>query len=256
MITQSIDIKTPDGVCDSYIAYPGDSTYPAVILYMDAFGPRKYLYEMAQKLATHGYYVLLPNSFYRTRRAPVVDAKFPIKPENMPDAHKMIMPLFQTFKPEFAMRDAGVFLDFLSKQKNVASGKIGTTGYCLGGGLAIRTAAQYPDRIGAAASFHGGNLATDTADSPHRLLNKIKARLYVAIADNDKSMPPEQIERFKVAVNESGVHCKTELYSGAQHGFTMADLPAYNETALNRHWTNLINLFDSTLGKNALGKDA
>jgi len=243
-----LDIKMRDGICDAFIAYPEDSgIYPAVLFLMDAFGLRDYLYEMARTLAARGYYVLLPNVFYRIHRTPVLDVKFPVRPEDMPEVSKRLMPLFQSFKPEQAMSDMPVFIDFLSGQKQVIPGKIGVTGYCLGGRLAIMAAAHYPDRIAAAASFHAGNLATEMPDSPHRLLNQIKATLYIAHADHDKSMPPEQIERLRKALEESGVRCQAELYSGAAHGFTMADLPSYNEQALKRHWQKLFELLETSL---------
>jgi carboxymethylenebutenolidase len=247
MKTQNIEIKTTDGICDSYIAYPGNDKYPAVLLYMDAFGPRPYLYEMAQKLAAEGYFVLVPNLFYRVKKAPVVDLKFPLQMQDMPEAFKTLGPLFQTFSAENALRDAGVFLDFLAQQKNVASALVGATGYCMGGTLAIRTAARYPNRIAAAASYHAGNLASEAPDSPHRLLKEIKSELYVAHADNDQSMPPEQIKRFREALEGSHMKFKAELYEGAAHGFTMADLPAYNKAALERHWDSLFDLLDRAL---------
>ncbi len=245
----NIDIKTQDGDCDVFIAHPeGNGPYPAVLFLMDAFGLRDYLYAMAKEIASHGYYVLLPNLFYRVRRSPMVDLKFPIRPEDMPEAAKQLMPLFQSYNPEFGIRDTAVFLDFLAQQKQVLPGKIGVTGYCMGGGLAIRAAAAYPDRIAAAASFHAGNLATDTPNSPHLLLSQIKAQVYIAHADNDKNMPPEQIERLRKALDQAGLRYEAELYSGAAHGFTMADLPAYNGVALKRHWNKLFDLFNRTLG--------
>lgn len=240
-----IDIKTQDGNCDAFIAYPGDKgPYPAVLFFMDAYGPRAYLYEMAKTIAARGFYVLLPNMFYRVRKAPVVDIKFPVRPEDIEAARKQIMPLLQVFTPELGMRDADVFLDFLAQQKQVRPGPIGVTGYCMGGGLAIRTAANYPDRVAVAASFHGGSLATEAPNSPHLLLKKIKAELYIAYAQNDKTMPPEQVERMRRALEESGIAYEAEVYSGTSHGFTMADLPAYNEAGLKRHWEKLFKLFE------------
>jgi carboxymethylenebutenolidase len=251
MKTQMLDIKMQDGVCDSFIAYPDDKKqYPAVLLLMDAFGPRDYLYDMAKTIAVRGYYVLLPNLFYRTRRAPVIDAKFPLRAEQMPELIKtQLMPLFHSYTPAMqGMQDAGVFLDFLAQQKQALPGKVGLTGYCMGGSLAIRIAAQYPDRIAAVASFHGGNLATEMPESPHLLLGKIKAKLYIAHADNDQSMPPEQITRFREALDKSGhKDVEAEVYTGAAHGFTMADLPAYNEAACKRHWEKLFGLFGDSL---------
>lgn len=239
-----------EGACDAFIAYPDDKkAYPAVLLLMDAFGPRDYLFDMAKTIAAHGYYVLLPNLFYRIRRAPVIDAKFPLRAEDMPELIKtQLMPLFHSYTPAVqGLQDAGEFLDFLSQQKQVLPGKIGLTGYCMGGSLALRIAARYPERIAAAASFHAGNLATEAPDSPHLLLGTIKAKLYIAHADNDQSMPAEQIERLRDALKKSGHgDVEAEVYKDAVHGFTMADLPAYNEAACKRHWEKLFKLFDSS----------
>jgi len=258
MKTQHVEIKTADGICDAYVAHPGDGKntekYPGVVMYMDAFGPRPYMYEMAQKLAGKGYFVLLPNMFYRTRKAPVTDLKFPLTMQDMAGIRTVIGPLFQAFSADKAMSDAGVFLDYISKQPNVGPGKIGATGYCMGGVLAVRTAARYPDRIAAAASYHAGNLASDAPDSPHKLLREIRAELYVAHADNDQSMPADQIERFAKAIDETRVRCHAEVYEGAAHGFTMADLPHYNSGALERHWNSLFDLLDRNL-KNATKKN-
>ena len=210
----SADIKTKDGICDAFIAYPEDKgQYPAVLFLMDGFGVRDYLYEMVRTIASHGYYVLLPNLLYRVRRAPVLDIKFPLRPEDMPVASQKLMALFSAFDPELAMQDTGVFLNFLNEQKEALPGKIGITGYCMGGGVAIRAAARYPDRIAAAASFHASRLATDAPDSPHLLLPQIKAELYIGHADNDKNMPPEQIERLQKALKQSGIRYEEELYN-------------------------------------------
>jgi len=245
MKTQIIDIKTPDGACDTFIAYPEEKgACPAVLFLMDGFGLRDYLYEMAKTIASRGYYVLLPNMFYRLGRAPIIDLKFPLHVQDMPEAVKKLMPLFKTYSPEFGMRDTAVFFDFLAQQEQVRPGPISLTGYCLGGSLSIRAAARFPDQIKAAASFHAGNLATEASDSPHLLLGKVKAELYIAHADNDQSMPPEQIERLKAALVQSGIRYEAELYKDAAHGFTMADLPAYNEGALKRHWEKLFGLLE------------
>jgi carboxymethylenebutenolidase len=248
--TLKVDIKTPDGLCDSFIAYPDDQqSYPAVLFFMDGFGLRDYIYEMVQTIAAHGYYVLAPNVLYRIGPAPVVDIKFPVRREDMPEISQKMKPIFQNFNPELAMGDVAVFLEFLSQQRQILAGGIGTTGYCMGGGLAIRSAIHYPEHFCAAASFHAGRLAQDTPDSPHLFLSKIKAELYIAHADNDTSMPTDQIERLAAALKSSGIRYEVELYQGANHGFTMADLPAYNEAALKRHWVKLFQLFDRSLGK-------
>jgi carboxymethylenebutenolidase len=167
----------------------------------------------------------------------------------MPEAVKELLPAIKQYDFEAGLRDMGIFLDYLADQKEVKPGKVGITGYCMGGGMALRTAARYPDRIAVAASFHGGNLATDDVNSPHRGAASIKASLYIAHADQDASMPPEQQARLREALQESGVHFETELYTGALHGFAMADLPAYNKEALQRHWKKLRELFVRELDK-------
>ncbi len=250
--TAHVDIETPDGLCDAFIAHPADGEkHPAVLFFMDAFGPRDRLYDMAKTIAAQGYYVLLPNLFYRTRRAPVVSLAFPLRPEQMEDAvQKHLMPLLKSYSPAFGVRDAGVFLDFLAKQKEAGATKVGVTGYCMGGSIALRVSARYPERIAVAASFHGGNLATLEPDSPHRLLGNVKAELYIAHADNDKSMPEEQIERLHDALEQAGLKYTAEVYKGASHGFTMSDLPAYDAAALEKHWEKVFDLFGKHL-KNA-----
>jgi carboxymethylenebutenolidase len=242
-VTRHIDIQTSDGVCDAFVARPAQGgPHPAVILLMDGFGPRDYLYEMAQKMAEPGYYVLLPNLLYRARRAPVLDVKFPLKKEDMPKVSPQLMPLIQGLTSEMSMKDAGALLDFLSGEKEAKPGKVALTGYCMGGAMALRTAARYPNRIAVAASFHGGRLATDAPDSPHVGLGSVQAELYIGHADKDASMPPEQIARLEEALKKSGVRYKAEVYAGAAHGYTMADLPAYNEAALKKHWEKLFAL--------------
>jgi carboxymethylenebutenolidase len=251
MKTQMVDIKTQDGICDAFVAYPEDGKqYPAVLSLMDAYGLRDYLYEMAKKIAAQGYYVLTPNLFYRLRPAPVLDVKFPVKAEDMPTVKPKLMALFQGYSPVMqGVPDIGVCLDFIAQQKQAQPGKVGLTGYCMGGGLAVRAAAQYPDRIAAVTSFHAGNLATEEPASPHLQIGKIKAKVYIAHADNDQSMPPEQIARLDAEIKKSGHGLiQTELYPGAVHGFTMADLPAYSEAYCNKHFDKVFELFGSELG--------
>ncbi len=248
MTTRRLELPTADGVCDADVFYPdGGGPFPGVLMFMDAFGPRVYLRGMAADLASRGYYVLLPNLFYRTRRAPVLDAVFPLAPADMPAAFKQLMPYFQNFSPEAAMRDVDACIDFLDHQSQVRKGPLGTTGYCMGGAVAIRTAARHPDRIAAAASFHAGNLATEAPNSPHRLLPQVRAELYIAHADQDTSMPPEQMQRLKDALKTAGLRHEVELYAGAKHGFTMADLPAGDPESIRRHWEKLEALLKRNL---------
>jgi carboxymethylenebutenolidase len=248
-MVQTLDIVTPDGICDTFVAYPSDQrSFPAVILYMDAFGLREYMYKMAQTLAARGYYVLMPNVLYRAGRTPLTNIKFPLRSaEDMSPHLGQVMALVQNFQPEMAMKDAATLFAFLARQKQVRPGPVGVTGYCMGGGLALRLAESYPEQVAAAACFHAGNLASDKPNSPHLMLNRVKCELYIASADNDKSMLPEQIERLEQALNSAGVKYKSEVYKGAAHGFTMMDLPAGNQAAVDRHWDNLFGLLERNL---------
>lgn len=250
--SQFIDIQTTDGTCDCYIATPeNEKPKASIILYMDAFGPRDYLYEMTQKMAELGYFVLLPNVFYRSRRAPLSDLLYPLTKESWPDALSKIMPLAREFKLAQAVSDAPAFFDFIQTQSKADSTKIHLTGYCLGGRIALTLAAHLPEDVASAASFHAGGLATDAADSVHLLLEKIKAEIYVGHADQDQSMPAEQIQRFEAALKEThkktGLRYTSELFTGAAHGYTMKDLPAGNSAALEKHWKKLTELITRNL---------
>ena len=246
--TAAIDIPTADGVADAILITPADDgPHPGVLLYMDAFGLRPRLEEMAGQLAGRGYAVLVPNVFYRSGRTPVVELGDLSEPEARSAAFEKLGPAMQGLTPDRAMRDADAYLAFLGSDERVSRGPVGTVGYCMGGALALRTAAHAPDRVAAVASFHGGRLATDRPDSVHLLAGRITGEVYIGHADKDGSMPPEQQERLTKALTEAGVRNRTELYAGAAHGFTMADTAAYDETATEQHWGRLTDLFERTL---------
>jgi carboxymethylenebutenolidase len=246
--TATIDVPTPDGSADAYVAAPeGTGPFPGVLLYMDAFGLRSRLEQMADRIAEQGYVVLVPNVFYRNGRAPLIDTSELARPENREKLFEALRPCIAALTPELAMRDAEAYLACLTQDPRVDDGPVGVTGYCMGGGLALRTAATYPDRVSAAASFHGGRLATDAENSPHLLVGRIAAEVYVGHADNDASMPPGQQQRLEDALTASGVRHTCELYDGAAHGFTMADTAAYDEAATERHWDRLLDLFARSL---------
>ncbi|MFC9130399.1 dienelactone hydrolase family protein [Streptomyces sp. NPDC057099] len=242
------DIATRDGTADAYLAHPdGGGPFPAVLLYMDAFGLRPQLKKMADRLASAGYTVLVPNVFYRHGRAPVIDLPDFVDPGERPELFERLGPIIQSLTPEATMRDADAYLAWLSECPMVKGGPVGVTGYCMGAGLALRTAGTYPDRVAAAAGFHGANLASTAADSPHLLAARIKAELYFGHADQDRALPPEQIERLNGVLAAAGVHHRCEVYAGAHHGFTQADTAAYDLAAAERHWAALLDLFARTL---------
>jgi carboxymethylenebutenolidase len=244
----SVDIPTQDGVADAYLTHPDDSSpHPAVLLYMDAFGLRPHLKKMADRLARAGYTVLAPNVFYRHGRAPVVELPDVIDPVRRPEIFERIGPIMNSLTPDLAMRDADAYLRWLTACPLSTDGPVGITGYCMGARLAVRTAGTYPERVAAVAGFHGGRLATDSPDSPHLLADRITAELYFGHADQDPSLPPEQINRLDEALTAAGVRHHSEIYPGAHHGFTQADTAAYDSTADKRHWTALLALLDRAL---------
>ncbi|MCX4092005.1 dienelactone hydrolase family protein [Nocardia sp. alder85J] len=244
----SVDIETPDGIADAYLAHPDDGApHPAVLFFVDAFGLRPAIREMADRLAAAGYTVLVPNVFYRHGRAPVVELPDFIDHGDRAGTFSKIGPIMQSLTTELAMSDAGAYLRWLENDSRVAAGPVGLNGYCMGARLALLTAGTYPDRVAAAAGFHGGRLATDDENSPHLVADRVTAELYFGHADNDQSMPPEQIDRLSKALDEAGVRHRSEVYAGASHGYTMPDTSVYNKEGAERHWTELIALFGRTL---------
>jgi len=245
MSREEISIRTRDGECPASVFTPqGAGPWPAAIFYMDGLGIRPTLFEMGQRLADAGYVVLLPDLFYRA--GPYA----PMEPKKVfasGDVMGAIGHLFRTTDNGRAARDTEAFLAYLDGRGDVAGRKIGTTGYCMGGGMSLTAAGTYPDRVVAAASFHGGHLATDSELSPHRLAPQMKGRVYVAGADKDDFYPPEMAERLEAALSQAGVDHRCEIYPGALHGWTMADFPIYDRSAAERHWSELLGLFAGRL---------
>jgi len=243
---QQVAIPTPDGEARAYVFHPdGEGPWPAVIFFMDAPAIRPALFQMCERLAGHGYYVLLPDMFWRAGPYEPINLREAFKDE---EARRAIFGKFMaSTDPERSTRDTGAFLDWLSKQPQVKGDQVGCTGYCMGGGLALRAAGNFPDRIVAAAAFHGGRLATDAPDSPHLLAPRIKAKVYVGGADEDAGFPPEQADRLRAALDAAGVANTVEIYPGARHGYAPPDMPVYNEDAAERHWREMLALFDAML---------
>jgi carboxymethylenebutenolidase len=245
---QHVDVPTPDGTADAYIVRPAAGSHPPVLLFMDGIGLRPRLEEMADRIASQGYAVLVPNLFYRAGRAPVLpDLVARLQSEDRPAVFAELRGHITSLTPDVAARDTRAYVDFLDAQPGVAAGPMATTGYCMGGALSLRAAAQLPERVVAAASFHGGNLAPEEDSGPHTLVGRVEAELYFAHADNDASAPPEQIARLEAALDAAGVRYSSELYAGASHGFTMSDMPVYDAEAEQRHWDALLGLLDRRL---------
>jgi carboxymethylenebutenolidase len=240
-----VEIKTPDGTCDAYFVSPAKGKFPAVLTWPDIFGLRPASKEMATRLASSGYAVLVINPFYRTKKAPTA----PEHPNfDDPATREALMALAGTLTPATAATDAKAFMAFLDAQPAIdKKKKMGTTGYCMGGPFVFRTAAAFPDRIGAAATFHGGGLVTDKPDSPHLLIPQMKAQFLVAIAENDDMRQPEAKTVLKDAFAKAKLPAEVEVYTGAQHGWCPPDSAVYNHDLAEKAWTRQLALFSKAL---------
>jgi carboxymethylenebutenolidase len=246
--TTAITIPTPDGVAGGDAVHPSEGgPFPAVLFVMDGIGLRPTLVSLAEAIARRGYYVLLPNVFYRAGHAPVIDYQELISGERGDEVVQEMRALIKGLTPDDIDRDVTAYVAFLESQPEADADRVAATGYCMGGAIALRAAALHPARVVGAASFHGGNLASDGPMSPHRLADRIKAELYIGHAKDDPSCPAEQVERLEAALNAAGVRHQTEIYEAA-HGWTMPDLPwAYDEAAAEKAWGRLYDLLDRTL---------
>lgn len=245
MPSEKLTIQTADGACPATVFTPeGKGPWPGAIFYMDGLAIRPSLLDMGARLAKAGYVVLLPDLYYR------IGSYEPMDPKKVfadPDFRKSLGRFLAATDNRRAAADTAAFIAYLDGRKDVVGRKIGVVGYCMGGGIAITVAGTYPERIAAAASFHGGNLATDSELSPHLLAPAIRAQVYIGVADQDNSYPPEMAERFERALKGAGVQYRSEFYPGAKHGWTQTDFPIYDAAAADKHWRELIALFDAAL---------
>ncbi|MER7582278.1 dienelactone hydrolase family protein [Kitasatospora sp. NPDC097691] len=241
MTTKMLHIPTADGQADAFAAFPdGGGRHPGVLMYADGFGIRPVLREMARELAGHGYYVLVPNLFYRHGPAPVIELPEHIGEEARPAVFAQLMPLIEAHTPERVLRDADAYLGFLTTRPEVSAGRVAVTGYCIGGLLAMRTAAAHPGQVAAIAGFHGP-VGVDGPD----LFSKLTAQVYLGHAEGD--MTPEALGELNRALDTAGVSYASEIYPGTVHGFTMSDTDAFNPAALQRHWDRLLPLLGRTV---------
>jgi carboxymethylenebutenolidase len=248
MGSTSVQIPTADGIADAFVAYPdGPGPYPAVLVYMDAFGVRPVLTDMARTIADDGFYVLLPNVFYRSGPAPLFDTSDLASPEGRTAVFGQARPLIRALTPDRALRDATAYLEFLADQTGAGPGPIAVAGYCMGGRLAVRTAAAFPERVAAVASFHAGGLVTEAPDSPHRLITDARTEYYFAHAEDDPSMTAADVTALNAALEAADAPYRSETYAGTQHGFTMSDSDVYDPMSLERHWRNLLELCERRL---------
>ncbi len=236
-----VAITTPDGTADCYFVHPASGKAPGVLIWPDIFGLRPSFRQMGKRLAESGYSVLVVNPFYRVKKAPTAEAgsATPIQE---------LMPLARALNETTHMADAKAFIAWLDGQSSVARNrKIGTQGYCMGGPIALRTAAAVPDRVGAVASFHGGGLVTDAPNSPHLQAAKTKAQFLIAIADNDDKRAPNDKTVLKETFAAANLPAEIEVYTGAAHGWCPPDSKVYAEPLAEKAWSRLLALYGKAL---------
>ncbi|WP_282685966.1 MULTISPECIES: dienelactone hydrolase family protein [unclassified Streptomyces] len=238
-----MQIPTTDGLADAFAACPDHGErHPGVLMYPDAFGIRPTIRDMATELAGHGYYVLVPNFFYREGPTPVIDLPGHIGEADRSALVAGLMPLIKGLTPERVLRDADAYLGFLTSRPEVGAGPVAVTGYCIGGLLATRTAAAHPGQVAALAAFH----APVAADGPERLL-RLTADVHFGHAATD--ITPEALGELNRSLDAAGVDYTSEIYPGTVHGFTMCDTDAFAPAALRLHWERLLPLLTGALAK-------
>ena len=240
-----MEVATPDGTADCYFVHPAGGSAPAVLVWPDILGLRPAFRAMGMRLAQSGYAVLVVNPFYRDARSPVVEegATF-----GQPETREIVLPVARNLNADTHFTDARAFVEFLDQRAAVDTGrKIGTTGYCMGGPMVMRTVAAVPDRLGAGATFHGGGLASDADDSPHLLIPDTTAHMLHCVAANDDENDPEAKNTLREAYASAGLPAEIEVYEGTLHGWCPPDSAVYNEAQAERAWTRLLALFESAL---------
>ncbi len=240
-----VEIKTPDGTADAYFVHPAKGAAPGVLVWPDIFGLRPAFRQMGKRLAESGYSVLVVNPFYRTKKAPTAPEHADFQD---PATRTLLLGLAGSLTPQTATTDAKAFVTWLESQPSVdKKRKMGTTGYCMGGPFTLRTAAAFPGRIGAGASFHGGSLVTDKPDSPHLLVPQIKAHYLFAIAANDDQKEPETKNVLRDAFAKAKLPAEIEVYTGTMHGWCPPDAQVYNHDQAEKAWGRMLALFKTSL---------
>jgi carboxymethylenebutenolidase len=240
-----VNVKAPDGTADCYFVHPAAGATAGVVVWPDILGLRPAFRQMGKRLAESGYAVLVVNPFYRQKKAPVVPTGASFADQS---TREIVMPLAQALNATTHTSDAKAFVTFLDSQAVVdEKRKIGTTGYCMGGPIVMRTAAAVPDRVGAGASFHGGGLVTKAPDSPHLLIPNMKAQFLFCVAENDDQREPEAKNVLRDAFAKAKLPAEIEVYAGAAHGWCPPDSAVYNEKQAERAWSRLLVLFKAAL---------
>ena len=242
MIEKHLDIPTADGAMNSFVVYPEEGgPHPVVLFYMDAPGKREELHDMARRLASVGYYVVLPNLYYRRAR------EFELKART-PEAMKPMFELMDSLSNGMTVRDTQAMLKFVDAQPEADARRVGAVGYCMSGPFVFAAAAAFPERLRAIASIHGARMVTDSDDSPHRMAPRIRCETYVACAETDIWAPPEAMARLQAALEAAGTPHRLEWYPEAQHGFVFPRREGiYHRPSAERHWERLFTLFRRNL---------
>ncbi len=252
MAGETIGINTADGTAEAYVARPDDADHPGVLMFMDAIGLRPRIEEMADRIASWGYVVLVPNLFYRAGTAEELRPKTDLMvADNREAFFADAMLRVRGLSSDQAMADVDCYIQSLLNLPGVVGSRIGVTGYCFGGRHAFVAACTFPDVIAASGSFHPGGLVTPGDDSPHLSAANADAELYFGFADHDRSMPAEAIATFEAALDETGLTYTSTVYEGAAHGYTMADTASYDEAATERHFAALEDLLARNLDRPA-----
>jgi len=246
VVEKDVNVPMASGVSDSALFYPeGKGPWPGVLVWTDILGLRPVFREMGRRLAAEGYVVLVPNPFYRNAKAPIVDGSFDF---SKPEDRAKVMPMAAALTAEANINDAKSYVVFLDQQSQTdKKKKMGVQGYCMGGPLTFRTAATQADRIGAAATFHGGGLVTDKPESPHLLIPKMKAEVLCCVADNDDKRDPAAKDKLKEAFAAAHLKATVEVHEGCNHGWTVRGSQVYNEAGAERAWAELTALYKRNL---------
>jgi carboxymethylenebutenolidase len=241
MAASEIEIETAEGTMGVYVTRPDDDDpHPVVLFLMDAPGKRPLLHQMADRVASNGYYVMLPNLYYRT--TPAFELDFTSK-----ESFERMVELMGAIGNRAIGRDVGTLLEHAAADPTADATDVGCVGYCMSGPFSVWAAAEYPDQVRAAASFYGVRLHVDSDDSPHTRLDEIVAELYIAAAEHDDYVPLDMIDRFEAAMQAAGTPGRVERYWGTHHGFAFDDRPAYDAAADDRHWAAMLDLFERNL---------
>jgi carboxymethylenebutenolidase len=245
LVESEVEVTMPEGISDSFFVHPAKGKHPGILMWPDIRGLRPAFKAMAKRLAAEGYAVLVVNPFYRDAKHPVID---PGKGFGDPGVREVLIPMYRKLTHDASMSDARAYIQFIDKQASVdTSRKIGTAGYCMGGPLIMRTAGAVPERVGAAASFHGGGLVTENDDSPHLLIPTSPAHVLHAIAGNDDERSPTVKHDLAAAYKAAGVPAEIEVYEGTLHGWCPPDSSVYNEAQAEKAWSRLLNLYKTAL---------